>query len=390
MTQEFKDLLFLFSQGARGKQISLKNKYNTTEILRIAKLHGVWAMVCYALNDINQDVLKMGMIKAKKQYLIYSYMKKLSDNGIEVAFIKGEILDDLYFDPSIRHTGDTDVLIDKKDEKKTLKILKENGFIILERAAISNEQKCVHPDAGLLEVHFGLDNKQMSEIWFDNKTNDLEPFRVHISKANISYLTLSETDGLINVFLHFVKHFITGVATIKMLMDIFMYIEFYNEKINWEKFNSLMKYLKYDKLFEIVKFIGTKYFEFDFETQDYFIQAEKVLTDIENSRYTDAQMESTLYEIYAKERYNRFNSGKYSEYKKKMKLIDFKKSYFPSVITLSGKFPFLSKYPYLLPFIWCYKFYKSILRSIDRKPIDSKITENKNNRMELIKDLDII
>ncbi len=85
-----------------------------------------------------QSVLDKAARKVKYQYLI----KLLSEKAtFPYAVVKGEVLSVLaYGAAGLRHSGDIDVLVDKKDLKALEKILQEDGF---ESANLTRQEKIV-------------------------------------------------------------------------------------------------------------------------------------------------------------------------------------------------------------------------------------------------------
>lgn len=85
-----------------------------------------------------QSVLDKAARKVKYQYLI----KLLSEKAtFPYAVVKGEVLSVLaYGAAGLRHNGDIDVLVDKKDLKALEKILREDGF---ESANLTRQEKIV-------------------------------------------------------------------------------------------------------------------------------------------------------------------------------------------------------------------------------------------------------
>ena len=388
MTKSFIDMMKLLSLGARGEKIENKADLDIPAIKKLARSQGIWPTVYSALSEITPEVFQMAALKTIRQTAVYKLVKELKEEkNITCCFLKGEILDDMYHDPGIRMTADSDLLIDPKHEREVIKLLKSKGYLIHERQKTSNELQTVHPKIGLVEFHTDLDNKQMREVWFNNKFREPEKFRIHTSKSDIEYLTLSETDGLIFVTLHFIKHLISGVASVKMMMDVLMYIETYKETVNWGKFDGLMAELKYEKLIMVLKFIGTKYLGFRFQTEALDDLATKLLDDLEFNRQTKENLE--FYDKYTESRYKIFGNGDYKGYKLKLTLISFKKIFFPSRVTMCVKYPYLIKKPALLPYAWCERAVKSVSKRKSRST-EPKNPNNKDSHIELIKDLDMM
>lgn len=384
MTESFCNLLQIFACGARGEKIQNCCDMNLSEIKMLAKRQSVFPMVCYALNEMDGECLKLTADKVRRNYLIKKVIDQLIENGIECVYLKGVVLDNLYPYPELRLSTDTDILVPKDKEETINKILIENDFCLIPRKDTSNEQKCVHKVAGLLELHYGLDNELMSKIWFDGKTEELEPFRKFTAADGQEYMTLSVTDGFMQLVLHFIKHYINRAGNIKMIMDILMYIQQYDKEINWEKINSLMDYLNYSMFFKVLLTIGKEYL--GFPNREASIEknlADKVLTDMEEACRMGNKNVGNLdfYHLYSEERKKRFQT---EEYKEKKYISDILKSLFPKRSHLINQYPILKKHPAFLPFIWTKRICKFVLR--DKKSEKKYIQD----RMSLIRELDMI
>jgi hypothetical protein len=410
MTENFKNMLYLFSCGARNKKAVNIKDINFDELYRCAKIHGVWQFVYLAIKDIAADdvvltwrneILLQLFNVSKKRLMINKCLVLLEKNNIDYCVLKGETLAQLYCEPDCRISSDTDILIDKRNEKKALNIMKSNGFIIVPRNAMNNQTVCWHPDAGTIEFHISINTDIMDKIWFNNMVYEEEERRI-FEKEGFSYKILGITDGLIYVTLHFIKHFINKAAGTRMIMDVLLYMENYYDRINWNRFWKLMGNLKYTTFINVILSIGKEYLGIDFmESADESVLAEKVLTDIEeggNVGFKSIENKG-FYKIYTKKRYERYNKWSYNLYMKKITIFRFFYNLFPNRTNMQKEYRYLTGKGYLLPVAWLHRIIKLLIGiAKGEKSFKNYISQGKtlaNNdiiikRMDLIRELDMI
>jgi len=249
LEKDFLDMLQLFSFGAKEiTGLKMPEDYNLKGIVKYAQSQSAMPLVYAALrafkekNDVFSDedvkqilaLEKMIFIVISKELKSKAYfdkiIKKLEAENIKYAILKGDSISCLYKNPDMRLSGDFDIYVDSSDEERTLEIVREFGYDTSERAADSNESSAVHKSYKMIEIHVSLHDKSREDLYFNKAHEKLEEFRKFKVPDFGEYNTLSIDDGLMFLFTHFTKHFLSEGAGIRQVMDLLLYIEKYRQR----------------------------------------------------------------------------------------------------------------------------------------------------------------
>ena len=414
LTEKYKLLFKLLGAAALGRDSVTDEKFDS-EIIDIARKNGVLGLIiselkkCYdtGILEASQEQLDSVIFDlssritgySKKQYAVNEVVKKLENIGISCVMLKGDTLGVMYRNPDFRMSNDTDILIDKKDERKCFKFFKSENSYIKKRTASNNQSVVVHPKGGVFEIHISMDTKQISEVWYDNIDFVQEPYREVTVAGMYTYKTLGYTDNAINLMLHFIKHFVGGIAHVRMMTDTVLYFEAYHDKIDFTRFWKTMKHLKYEHIAESLMYIGNCYFGFEninFK-KEYKEFADKIISDIADCceyGYSALEKKGGIYNLYSQKRYSTFMKDDYKRYQKKILVLDAFDLIFKNKYEMVKLYPVLEKHMYLLPFMYCHRAVNCILNTIFPKRkkalIDETFDKLMDKRMKLIDELDMI
>jgi len=286
MTPQFETMLHLFADGAMGNVNTYPDDINIDAVVSLAHGQGVWTVLYPALSkacDASKyhiHFLKAVSDSVRRNEFTLNILGKIADAGIDVCLLKGVVAASAYANPDCRISSDTDILINPKDEKKIAKLLAENGYIVDKRRENDHHMKATHPIGGLLEAHVSLYSKTTEKILFNSKKMYAEPWR-ELEIGGKSVRTLGINDHLNYLTAHYIKHFVTGGASIRQMMDLLLYIQKHKNEIDFDRYNNLLTELRYKKLIEAVKTIGALYFGMDFEVSEKEL-AKKLLEDCES------------------------------------------------------------------------------------------------------------
>jgi len=271
MTQSFEIMLRMFGCGALGTEYRCEknNDIDADAVISLANSQGVWTVIYPVLSKIcDVSSYRFRFLESVANYVrrnefTLNIIKKISDAGIDVCLLKGASSSMLYKNPDYRISGDTDVLINPSDEKKVKDILLTCGYTLYKRTKNDHHLKAKHPVGGLLEVHLNLYSYVTEKILFNGKIEYNEEYiETEIYQKKVKVLGIN--DNLNYLTAHYIKHFITGGASIRQMMDLLLYMKKYEDKIDFEKYDSLMRELRYDKLIKAVKGVGVEYFGMEF------------------------------------------------------------------------------------------------------------------------------
>jgi len=374
--------------------LALKNQYDQGELNVDQDIFDQW----------HKEILIQAMHATQRNAAVSHAIQALEQKNIQCCVLKGEVVAELYFNPICRISSDTDLLIDTNLEKKAVTTLKQCGFEVESRSPTSHHVRCYHPLAGLIELHLHLYDELFEDVWFDKRISNIESYRqIKTSQGNF-ITTLGINDGLILITLHLIKHFLIGGVGIRQLMDVMLYMRRYKKEIDWDRYNKLINYLKYDKFMDNAIGIGIKHLGFDKNElpksnhDDSLMQ--KILVDMEKGGvYGKNEVRRGFYKVYTKERFKRFKQGSYKHYMNKWMKPNFIKILFPNRANMSIKYSYVKNNKLLLFVAWLHRFLNFVLDVFKKKKEIKRYIKYqgpgmKNDvvkrRMDLIRELDMI
>lgn len=391
-------MLYLLSCEIRGVRAE---KINTdiVSVLNTAATQGIWMLVANASLglDLNEEIRKQIKLKLQasltasvtKIYSIYGVVDKLEKSGISCCTLKGISNSVLYPNPDYRTSADVDLLIDDKDKEKALELLSKNGFYYDKESTDHYEIVCRNAKGETIELHTKLYDDLRCDVLFGGNSGISETFTKKQIPNYFNITTLGVNDGAIYNFLHCVKHFLGSGVGIRQITDVLLYVHRFWNEMDREKFISELKRMKYDAFFNVCQYIGKVYLgispvgEIYTENEKIIETASKLLEDIENGGVfgRDKEERRNFYYKYM----NRVLQEKQIKQKPTFfgKIKSFLKAAFVKKKVLYVKYPYLKKWPILLPYAWLHRGISYILGRKDEK-------QNCDIRMKLIEDLNMI
>jgi len=317
----------------------------------------------------------MTMQMQKTEKFIELYQAFLSA-GMAPITMKGIICRNLYGERAdFRPSGDEDILIEKKDYEKAVKILESCGYR-------SNEQ----PDKALkavqevtfhsqktngepnltVELHlnpFGTNSSSRERMndWFKNVFQSNETVLIQDTTVR----TMTPTDHFLFLVLHAFKHFTGGGLGVRIMLDVLLFDEKYGDRIDWEYVNKALDESGASGFLADLVSIGNEYLGFNLTQKTELVSPHELLDDMlragtfGNTTATDCTAGRIVSDTIQKDGRgkNRFTSY--------MRLI------FPSWKTWTSWKPYLSDKPWLLPGEWV----KRIVRYLRGETSTSNLNE---------------
>ncbi len=237
----------------------------------------------------------------------------------------------------------------------------------------------------------------------EQKDPDIENILI-IGTDDGDYYTLGDTDHLIFIALHMIKHFILCGMSLRMVSDIALFITSKRAEIDFDRVRSVLKKLNYDELFLTVIRAAEIYMEFDasdFPDSERISdeKVEMVLTDLETGGWLGKNNQSARKDGWRE--YSRLIM-----LKKKSKISywiymfrwqnEFSaKALFPPKKRLVGNYPCLNRFPWLLPLVWLHRIlFKGIKKGKKTKEkivfSENNISEESKRRVEMFRLLGIL
>ena len=269
--------------------------------------------------------------QVSQEYFAQKVYDTLSKNGVKHAPIKGEKLRSLYPAPMLRTSCDVDVFYDGKREKDVKKIMTDLGFHCSGKSMnhLKFQEKVV-----TFEFHHALAaGNGKYDGYYKNVWNKLVPeseFKFGFSKE----------DFYIYFIVHSAKHFSSGGFGVRTVLDVF----FYRNKIMLDEkyISSELDKIGLLKFSRSIENLALVWFGDKKSTQETDVLAEYILLGstygMEGNR---AVMQGT------KRRKSAFGA----------KTAYLFKTLFPSYRSMKALYPVLKPLPFLLPFMWIYKWF---------------------------------
>ncbi len=158
--------------------------------------------------------------------------------GLAPITMKGIICRDLYGERGdFRPSGDEDILIEKKDYEKVVKVLEFCGYWKEDhpdkKMAVIQEVTFYSEDLKV-ELHlnpFGTKSNTREKMndWFHDVFRSEETVEI----KDIPVRTMAPADHFLFLVFHAFKHFTDGGFGIRMMLDILLFAEKYGERMDW-------------------------------------------------------------------------------------------------------------------------------------------------------------
>ena len=281
----------------------------------------------------------------------------LRARGLRPLAVKGIICRALYPNPDCRPSGDEDVLIGREAFEACSRAMCEAGMESAGSASEASDSYEVpyrKPGSPLyIELHkelFSSDSEAYGDLnrFFEDALDN----GVELEIQGTPVLTMEPTQHLLYLICHAFKHFMHSGFGIRQICDIALFARHYGESLRW------------DYLMDCCREIHAEYFALAL----FRIGRIRLGVDIELPAAWETMPESEVDElplledvlaggIYGSSSRGRLHSSTVtldavSADKRGRRATPLLKSLFPSAKYLAGRYPYLKRYPALLPLAW--------------------------------------
>lgn len=306
---------------------------------------------------LKREVTQQVVLQASKTAAFLKLYQAWSRRGVRPLVVKGIICRSLYPRPDDRPSGDEDLLILPGEEPVCLEVLEEFGMIPLKSPGGEAASETPYRQKGgalYLELHRTLFPPE-SEAY-----GDLNRLFQGVEQRKRSQLiqgvpvdTLGHTDHLLYLICHSLKHFLHSGFGIRQICDLVMYANRYGSQIDWIQVHQGCQDMGAEKFALAMFRIGAKHLGFDPEGAcfpkswwDCTVEEGPMLEDLlSGGVYGGATMSRRHSSRLTLEAVAAQKSGR----RKKMALHT---SLFPAGKDLKGRYPYLERFPWLLPVAW--------------------------------------
>ena len=356
-------ILDLLSAGLKGGTAALPSDFDWKAACEICRSHQILPMLYYGAlqsevaipedvrNFLERVTFQSIFIDKNQLYALSELERLFEENGIEYLPLKGALLKHLYPKTEMRSMGDADVLI-RLEQYETIKplLLKLGYEEILEsdHELVWNKKGALH-----LELHKRLIpsyNKDYYAYFGDGwkLAHRGEGYRYEMKRE----------DQFVYLFVHYAKHYRDAGIGIRHLTDLYVY----------QKANSDMDQAYVER--ELKRLQLLTFYRNSMDTAAVWFDgaAETEMTDFMTGRIFGSGSYGTQENHVLSEGLKSAKEMPVEQVQKKRLL----GMIFPSAKALSKKYPCLIKMPWLLPFVWVYRWVAALLFKRDTIRSESK------------------
>ena len=342
-----------------------KKNLNWEELFSIAIRHNVLNFVYYYVEELGikkqlkdeeyQYLFRTAIYEMTKSYNQIYAAEELFDTfekqGVCALAVKGICAKYYYPQYDMRSMGDIDVLYQASQHQKVKRVMKQLEY---KQSSEGRKHDCYIREPFIaVEMHRELVatdseyNSYYKDIWNKLKRKD-----------NRKYIyEMSLEDEYIYSLVHLVEHFRNGGIGIRFVMDVYVYNKM--EQMNWDYIEKELRQLKIWDFYKKISLLA----EMWFGTEELNNDEDKSLMD-KLSRY-----------IVSNGVFGTQKNSAAIAVAREGKVVFLLKAIFPNLKNMQSMFPWLKRWPVLLPYAWCLRGVRSVVYR--RENIKSQINKYK-------------
>lgn len=347
-----------------------KKNINWEELFSIAIRHNVLNFVYYYVEESGikkqlkdeeyQYLFRTAIYEMTKSYNQIYAAEELFDTfekqGVCALAVKGICAKYYYPQYDMRSMGDIDVLYQPSQQQKVKRVMKQLEY---KQSAEGRKHDCYIREPFIaVEMHRELVatdseyNSYYKNVWHKLKRKD-----------NRKYIyEMSLEDEYIYSLVHLVEHFRNGGVGIRFVMDVYVYNKM--EQMNWDYIEKELRQLKIWDFYKKISLLA----EIWFGTEELSDEEDKSLMD-KLSRY-----------IVSNGVFGTQKNSAAIAVAREGKAIFLLKAIFPNLKNMQSMFPWLKRWPVLLPYAWCLRGVRSFVYR--RNHIKTQINKYKYGEKE--------
>lgn len=373
-----------------------------TELFELAQAQRVLPMVveavhtCPSYKEAAPQLLaykrrarELVIVQAVKTQRFLTLYSKFLEAGIQPVLAKGLICRQLYPMPDHRMSADEDIFVLKDEWENYFPVLHEFGMISDKKPGTEYIEMAWRQTNGplYLELHEKLFSEGSEAYGEFNKLFEGAERRLICEKIQgVPVITLSLNDHLLYLILHALQHFMGSGFGIRQVIDILSFGDVYGNEIDWDYVYRQCEKVHAEVFAAALFDIGVKYLGYRPMWWPCPVESESLLLDLmEAGVYGGSSMSRKHSSTITQNAVIATKQGR----KKTPHLV---RTIFPSRKNMVGGYPYLEKYPFLLPMAWSGRIW-GYLKEIHKNKGDNNPQESiniGNNRLNLLKKYGIL
>ena len=284
-------------------------------------------------------------VDATQQYYLEQIIDAFEENRIRHLVMKGIVIKRLYPTTDMRQSVDLDIFVDDENTEKARDIMEELGFTTTTfDHALQDDgyiiDRCVH-----VEIHRQLISNKCP---WEEKCQEIVDRIVPEDGYEYRYRMTIE-DYYIHMIGHMAKHMKYSGMGLKMVLDVWVYLRHYKDKLDRKILDERLKYCGLYDFDQNVQKLCRYWFE-DGEADELISSMARYILI---SGYVGTHEQLIATEM-AENAGNTSNAA-VSKFKFYMK------AFFWPYKKMKTRYPILGKLPFLLPFCWVHRALKTLL-----------------------------
>lgn len=311
-------------------------------------------------SEMKTKVRNLIMMQTMKTEEFLRLNSIFSESGLYPLVVKGLICRNLYPNPDLRMSSDEDLLIAEEQFIACTEVLEQ-----FEMYSDTDVDQLPYAYEIPYRKKNGMLYVELHKSLFPPESDAYGDWNRFFEKSMDNSIeingirTLCHTDHLFYLICHAFKHFLHSGFGIRQVCDIVMYANTYGSQVNWETVYQNCREIHAEVFAAALFQIGQKYLAFDVMKANYPQYWQQIEVD-----ETDLLHDLLGSGVFGGSTMSRKHSSNItleavsSDKQGKKVGISLSKSLFPSAHSLEKRYPYLKKYPFLLPFAWIARIVK--------------------------------
>lgn len=227
--------------------MAVPENINLKQLLEFAREHTIENIIYVPLSKLEtNDSEAMSLFEelhnhaiindATQQYYLEIVTDELEAQGIRHCIMKGPVIKKLYPSSDMRQSGDLDIFVDDENTEKVLEIMESLDFKAESFNKANSHDEYKIDQNIIIEIHRSLiSNKCEWQSECQKISNRLVP-----TDGCKHRYDMTKEDYYLYMIGHMAKHMkYTGMG-IKMVLDVWVYLNAYNDILDWDKLNGFL------------------------------------------------------------------------------------------------------------------------------------------------------
>lgn len=298
-----------------------------------------------------QDRYNMAiMIEATQQYYLELLENEFEKNKIRYCVMKGPIIKNLYPSPEMRKSGDLDIFVDDENTDKIKEIMTGLGFAVKTFSkAVAHDEYCIDRVIEV-EIHRTLISNKCP--WDEECQKITE--RLIVADGHKYKYEMTKEDYYLYMIAHMAKHMKYSGIGIRMVLDVWVYMNAYQDILDFNKINLRLKKCGLLEFESNIRSLCSYWFEGRKTTKKVIMLGLYIATSGDFGTYEQLIASNMAQNAV----------GTSSRTISKFMLLA--KSFFWPYSYMKERYPQLKKYPVLLPIYWICRAFNAAFIEKDR------------------------